>query len=70
MARFSMHTKPVTARLPPAVVAALEEIAEKEERTVSQVILRLVRERLQDLGALPPEEGMGKEQPRPPRKRS
>ena len=70
MARFSMHTKPVTARLPPAVVAALEDIAEKEERTVSQVILRLVRERLQALGALPPDEGGGKEQSRLPRKRS
>ena len=55
MARVAKHTQPITARLTPDVIAAVQRLADKEERTVSQVVLRLVRERLQAIGELPAE---------------
>lgn len=57
MARVAKHTVPITARLTPDVVEAVQRIAEREERTVSQVMLRLIRERLQAVGELPPDTG-------------
>ena len=56
MARVAKHTVPITARLTPDVVKAVQRIADREERTVSQVMLRLIRERLQAAGELPPDE--------------
>ena len=46
-------TDPITTRLPPATIAALRRVSEREERPLSQVMARLLRDRLEQLGELP-----------------
>jgi hypothetical protein len=55
--RIPSPTMPVTTRLPPETVEALRVIAAVEERTVSQVIARLLRDHLYGLGRLPAPQG-------------
>ena len=52
MARVASR-KTVSARLSPDVVAALERVSESEGEPVSRMINRLLRQKLEELGALP-----------------
>lgn len=40
----------VTVRVPAVLIAALERVASKEERTVSAEIRRLIRRRVEEFG--------------------
>ena len=52
MARVA-NRQAVTARLSPDVVAALERVSASEGEPVSRMINRLLRQKLEELGALP-----------------
>lgn len=51
--RVANKTEPITTRLPPATIEACKRVAEREERPLSQVIARLLRDRLVEIGELP-----------------
>lgn len=55
MARVAQGERMVTvaAKVPPAVAEALQRLATRDERTLSQIMLRIVRAELERLGELP-----------------
>ena len=51
--RVAHPTEPITTRLPNETIEALRRVAVREERPLSQVMARLLRDRLVQLGDLP-----------------
>ena len=51
--RVANPTQPITTRLPSTTIEALRRVAAREERPMAQVMARLLRDRLVQLGDLP-----------------
>jgi predicted DNA-binding protein len=52
MVKATRRTITVSTRIPPEMAAALQRMAEREERTASQIIARILKRELEALGEL------------------